>query len=299
MGASSTSPVLSENPKNVLPFQGAIVTRGTQFLRSMRLRQLPSLFSVLAGAVILFAGVVPKADAQVLVYFNFENGAIGPPNIVDFDSDQTPAAGGDNPGGGIQASTLMTNFTTGNFASVDGTLVNRTALDSDTANPGLGMGLVTTPSDNGHWVQFGVNGTAFASLVSTLSLSFAVNTQGNGFDMVTFSFSTTGTGGPFTPDGSQMITSGHGFQIITFAVPSIILSSTDAVLRLTFDGGTSSGNDLQTVIDNIKLTPEPATTASGVLAVVGLCWYRRRWLTRFLLLRRSAARTGRLHRTFG
>jgi hypothetical protein len=291
-GASNTSLAKREIREMSCSISGNCYKKNA-ILLSMRAHRFPSLFSALAGAFILFAGIVPKADAQVLVYFNFEDKPLG--SVVDFTSDQTPAAGGDNNGGGIQMSTLETNFSSSDIGSVPGTLINRTVGDSDIADPGIAMGINATPSENGHWIQFQVNGTAFSSF-SSLSLSFAINTQGNGFDTVAFSYSTTGPLGTFTPVGSHKITSGHGFQIITFAVPTVIETSTDAVLRLTFTGGTSSGTDLQTVIDNIQLTPEPATTASGTLAVVGLCWYRRRWLTRFLLLRRS---TGRLHRTLG
>src|SRR5215469_3493315 len=136
-------------------------------LPSMRVHRFPSLFSALAGAFILFGGIVPKVDAQVLVYFNFEDKPLG--SAVDFTSDQTPAAGGDNPGGGIQMSTLETTFSPSDIGSVDGTLLNRTVGDSDTANPGIGMGINATPAENGNYIQFMVNGTAFSGLVSTLS----------------------------------------------------------------------------------------------------------------------------------
>ena len=57
----------------------------------------------------------------------------------------------------------------------------------------------------------------------------------------------------------------------------------------TESGNNAHGND--TLIDNIQVTgegvpvPEPTTAISGVLAVVGLCWYQRRWLIRSLRLR--------------
>jgi hypothetical protein len=260
-------------------------------LRSMRLHRFRSLF-VVTGVLLLTAALAPKAHADVLVYFNFEDSTLGA--AFDPNSDNVPP-GGDNSGGGILAPVMLeTNLIT--TGSVAGTLLNRTALDSDTADPGLALGMSTTPADNTHWIQFHADTTSF----SNMSLSFAINTAGNGFNTVAFSFSTDG-GTVFSDPVSHFITSGHGFQIITFAVPVGANNQPDVIFRLTFNGGTSSGTDLETVIDNIRLdgTPEPATTASGALAVVGLCWYRRRWLTRFLLLRRSAGRTGRLHRTFG
>jgi hypothetical protein len=197
---------------------------------SMRAHRFPSLFSAFAGAFILFAGIVPKADAQVLVYFNFEDGTLG--STVDFQSDVVGPPD-NNPGGGIQGPvTLETNLTT--FASVDGTLLNRTAGDSDTNDPGLAMGMRTTPADNGHWIQFHADTTSF----SNLSLSFAINTSGNGFNTVAFSYSITGEMGTFIDAGSHGITSGHGFQIITFAVPTGAEGQPDVIFRLTFNGGT-------------------------------------------------------------
>ncbi len=224
---------------------------------------------ILAGALMLTAALAPKANAQsVLIYFNFEDSFLGGP--FDPASDDVPPLG-DNPGGGVQHSTLETNLTV--TATVAGTLVNRTAGDSDTANPGLAMGMRTTPVDNGGYVQFHANTTTF----SNMSLSFAINTQGNGFNTVQFSYI---IGGVETVVGSQFITSGGGFHVITFTVPVGAEGQPDVIFRLTFNGGTSNGNNLQTVIDNVQLNgtivPEPATVAGGLLGVLGLCWFQRR-----------------------
>ena len=63
----------------------------------------------------------------------------------------------------------------------------------------------------------------------------------------------------------------------------------DVIFRLTFDGGTSSGQNLQTIIDNIQLTgvPEPTTVAGGLLGVLALCWHQRRRLIRSVRFRRT------------
>jgi hypothetical protein len=241
----------------------------------VRSRTFRSLL-VVAGVFLLTAALAPKADADVLVYFNFEDATLDGPFDPAADVVGSPDF---NPGGGIQPSTLETNLTT--TGAVKGLLENRTAGDSDTADPGLALGMRTTPSDNGHWIQFGVNATT----LSNMSLSFAINTQGNGFNTVTFSYSIT-AGHPdnsFITVGSQFIASGST-QIITFTVPSAVDDQADVVLRLTFDGGTSMGNNLQTVIDNIQLTgvPEPATVGSGLLGVIGLFWHQRRRLRSLL-----------------
>jgi hypothetical protein len=241
-----------------------------------RSRTFRSLF-VVAGVFLLTAALAPKANATELIYFNFEDSTLGGPFDPNSDVVGTPDF---NPGGGIQLSTITTNLTV--TASVAGFLQNRTAGDIDTADPGLAMGMRTTPADNGHWIQFPVVATAF----SNMSLSFAINTSGNGFDTVAFSYSTDG-GTSFTAVGSHAIAS-SGVQIITFTVPSAVDGQSNVVLRLTFNGGTSMGNNLQTVIDNIQLTgvPEPTTVGGGLLGVIGLCWHQWRRRIHSVRLRR-------------
>src|SRR6476660_149428 len=244
-------------------------------VRSHALRSL----LVVAGVFLLTAALAPKANAQgVLIYFNFEDNPIGPG--YDHAADVQPAFGGDNPGGGVQNSTLIDSFIGAGTGTTPGTTVNRTAGDIDTGTL-RGLGLRTTPLDNGNFIQFGFNASAF----SNMSLSFAVNTSGNGFNSVVLQFSTNGV--TFVPAGTAAIPSGGGFNIITFAnLPAAIDGQPFVTLRLVFTGGTSSGNNLQTIIDNIQLTgvPEPTTVAGGLLGVLGLCWHQRRRLS-FLLPR--------------
>lgn len=235
---------------------------------------------ILAGVFLLTAAFAPTANAQnVLIYFNFEDNPIGAG--YDHQADVQPAFGGDNPGGGVQFSTLSDNFIGTGTGTTLGTTVNRTAGDIDTSTL-RALGLRTTPLDNGSWIQFGVNATAF----SNMSLSFAINTSGNGFNFVTLSYSTNG-GGTFTNFATQFIPAGGGFNAFTFAVPSAVDGQANVILRMTFTGGTSQGNNLQTIIDNIQLTgvPEPTTVAGGLLGVLGLCWHQRRRLR--LILPRS------------
>jgi hypothetical protein len=245
---------------------------------------------VLAGVFLFTAALAPKANAQnVLIYFNFEDATITtPPSPYDPASDDVPPLG-DNPGGGVQHSTIVDNFNVGPppaTGAVAGTLLNRTSGDIDIADPGVALGMRTTVADNGHWIQFPVNATLF----SAMSLSFAVDTVGNGFNTVQLSYSIT----PGHPDpsfvvvGSLPIFAAGGFHILTFAIPSAVNGQPDVILRLTFNGGFSSGNNLQTVIDNIQLVgvPEPTTVAGGLLGVLGLCWFQRRRLIRSVRFRR-------------
>lgn len=257
--------------------------RNFKKFRPMRSRTFRSLLLV-AGVFLFTAALAPKANAQnVLIYFNFEDVA---PNVGTYD-DQADVQGAPdfNPGGGVQLSTLSDNFGS-NKGTVAGTTVNRTFNDIDTSTL-RALGLRTTPVDNGHWIQFSFDATAF----SNMSLSFACNTAGNGFNSATLSYSTDG-GTTFHDIGSQPLLAGGGFNTVTFAnnpAFSAIDHAPSVILRLTFTGGTSSGNNLQTVIDNIQLTgvPEPTTVAGGLLGVLGLCWHQRRRLIRSVRFRRT------------
>jgi len=248
-----------------------------------RSRMFRSLF-VVAGMFLLTAALAPKANAQnVLIYFNFEDATITtPPSPYDPASDDVPPLG-DNPGGGVQHSTIVDNFNAGATGAVAGTTSNRTPLDIDTAPPQVALGMSTTPADNGHWIQFHANTTTF----SNMSLSFAINSAGNGFNNVQFSYL---IGGVETIVSSLAIAPGGGFHVLTFAVPAGAAGQPDVDFRLTFTGGTSSGQNLQTVIDNIQLTgvPEPTTVAGGLLGVLGLCWHQRRRLIRHVRFRRAS-----------
>jgi len=261
--------------------------------------KLRSLLGAIAGALLLTAALIPRANAQtVIVYFNFEDppGTFGRDARFDNFSDQTfalPAFGEDaNPGGGIQFSTLNL-VTTANASTAGGVLLNRTTLDSDPAAH-------VPPSFNGHALLLNdtINTTATLSftvdttLLKNLSLSFATDNNGNGYSTVALSYSING--GMSMPVGSQALT--NGVTLITFSNigPGDFLGTgtpQSTVFTLTFTGGRSNGNDRQTVIDNIQLggtvVPEPATVAGGLLGVLGLCWYQRRRLICCVSLRRT------------
>jgi hypothetical protein len=250
--------------------------------KTRRPRVLPfRLLLIVAGALLLMAALAPRANAIVLIYFNFEDAPAGGP--YDPASDDVPPLG-DNPGGGIQHSTITDNFLPDAAASVDGLLANRTAGDIDTAVPGHAIGFRATVLDNGHWIQFSLNASAYSSM----SLSFAVNSAGNGFNTVTLQFSTTGPGGPFAPVGTQGIAPGPT-QVKTFALPAGANFQPSLTLRLVWAGGTSNGNNLETVVDNIQLigVPEPTTVAGGLLGVLGLLWFQRRRLICCVRFRRT------------
>jgi hypothetical protein len=251
--------------------------------RWARSRTFRSLLFAVAGALLLLtAALAPSANATVLVYFNFEHTIVGgPPDFLS----RTIGLPDNNPGGGLVLTTILPIPPLINFAMVPGLLLNRTPGDSDTNVPGVGLGMRTTPADNGGALEFQVDTTFFQNM----SLSFAINTQGNGFNTVTANYSTDG-GGTFNLIGSSFIASG-GDQLISFVVPPGAEGQSNVIFQLVFTGGTSSGEDLQTVIDNIRLdgiaVPEPATLVGGLLGAFGLGWHQRRRLIRFVRLRRA------------
>jgi len=260
--------------------------------------KLRSLFLAVAGALLLTAALVPRANADcdtLLVYFNFEDGRLPTkspptPGVVDFTSDQTP----ENPGGGIQMSTLTTNYTAGQFDSHSSLIpigtTNQSAGDNDVPpkTPGIAVNFFNSQGNNNTYIQFAVNATFFTDM----SLSYAVNTNGNGFSTQTWNYSIDG-GATFTQ--FAQFTGLTGLQTLSAALPTGFPTSADnqpgLVIRIVFSGGQSNGQDDQTIIDNIQLTgcviPEPATVVGGLFGLCGLCWHQRRWLIRSLRLRRA------------
>src|SRR5436190_9016729 len=185
--------------------------------------KLRSLFLAVAGALLLTAALVPRANADcdtLLVYFNFEDGRLPgqhppTPGIVDFTSDQTP----ENPGGGIQMSTLTTNYTAGQFDSHSSLIpigtTNQSAGDNDVPpkTPGIAVNFFNSQGNNNTYIQFAVNATFFTDM----SLSYAVNTNGNGFSTQTWNYSIDG-GATFTQ--FAQFTGLTGLQTLSAALPT-------------------------------------------------------------------------------
>src|SRR5260370_15435001 len=103
-----------------------------------RSRPFRSLLVAVAGALALTGFIVPRADATVISYFNFEDGVITtrPPSIsLDLTPDNTVNDPGDeglagNPGGGVESSTsnltIAGNSTANFFAVTPGLSINAT-----------------------------------------------------------------------------------------------------------------------------------------------------------------------------
>ena len=241
--------------------------------------KLRSLFLALTGALILMAFIAPRANATLIVYFNFEDQAPPPSSPPPFNpgfdgvADVVPQ----NPGGGIQNSTLTmngyntTDFGTGPALAIAGT--NRTALDNDlTNNSALVMN--GTSKNNGAFLQFSVNTIG----LTQLSLSFAVDNNGNGFNTATHKYDTS-PGGTFTTTVATFTITTGSNQLLASPTFNVTPSAT-GTFRLVFSGGQSNGNNRETAIDNIQLNavPEPSTVAGGLLGACGICWHQRRRL---------------------
>ena len=239
--------------------------------RGLRFRSL----LLVAGALMLMSAFVPKADAQLLAYWNLENGIV----IGDPATDSLSVAPGQQIGLHCvfeQSPPLTALGTTGiplNVAPGD-------------LQPNLtGVGFFTTPGSFGRFTLVGVNTLGqFAGF----SLSFAVNTNGNGYHNIQFSYSLDHVN--FINAGPAVVI-GNGTSLVVIDLTGIaaINNQPSVDFRVTFTGGNSNGQNLQTQIDNIQLVavPEPATIAGGLLGVLGLCWHQRRRLIHSVRFRRT------------
>lgn len=250
--------------------------------------KLRSLFLAVAGALLLMAALAPRANATVIVYFNFEDGTLGEhhndPGIIDTAADVTGAPDF-NPGGGIQSSTLTIESSAA--ADTTGLLLNRTVGDIDTADPGQALALNKTSANDPTSICFTVNTT----FLSQLSLSFEINNAGNGYTSVALTYSVNG--GMDVTAGTLALTNSPD-QIYTFDGTNSTINDAagngivgkNVEFCLVFTGGQSNGANGETIIDNIVLggtvVPEPATVAGGLLGVIGLCWFQRRRISLIL-----------------
>ena len=238
-------------------------------------RSLPSrLILIVAGALMLSAAFAPRANAQLIAYFNFE-GPPTPPYPVNMMSDVPP---------GFVSTTLITNYTTADISAGPGIPRNVAPGDMD---PNLtSLGLRRSSLNNGR--DFDIQLFSAQGFFQNMTLSFATNGNGNGFTSVQLSYSTNG-GATFTAGPNALLTQRP--QIVSLAVPAGANNAPLLVLRLEFSGGQSNGNDIQTIVDNIQINgtivPEPTTIAGGLLGVLGLCWFQRRRLICCVRLRRT------------
>lgn len=244
-------------------------------LRKFKTRRPFRLLFILAGALLLLAAFAPSAKADVIAYFNFDDPPVSP-QVVDYTSEF-------DQGLGINT-TITTNYITADSSTVSpGLAANRLVADTD-----LNIGAA-------HLFRSGVNDPAnfdiplfsATGFFQDMTVSFGINVQGNGFELVTLFYSIDG-GATFINSGNSASLLTGGVQTITLAVPVAANNAPLLVLRLQFTGGQSNGVNDQDIIDNIliggTIVPEPTTIGGGLLGVLGLCWFQRRRL-RLLLPR--------------
>jgi hypothetical protein len=232
------------------------------------------LLLVVAGALLLLAAFAPSANASLIAYFNFED------TFPDLTSECPTCP---SPGPGFANTTITTSFNSMDFLNVAGLLANGAVGDMDPNNQALGM----SRNSANQGAHFDIPLFTPSGFFQNMTLTFAFARPGNGFSLVTLSFSTDG-GASFTTGPSAILTQGAGPFIASLPVPIAANNAPLLVLRLVFTGATSNGNNAELTIDNIQINgtivPEPATIAGGLFGVLGLCWFQRRRL-RLLLPR--------------
>ena len=247
-------------------------------LRSLR---LPSFLGITMGVLMLMAMAAPSAHAFLLTYYDFEDG--------NFSSDAP----------GLQPTTISftaSSYPGGNL-SVEGTVATPLGTSLNSVTPSTIMALdargnSTNPADQYCFMLGGLTTTG----KTDVTLSFAIMSQGNTGQFTTLNllYSTTGIAGAYTPLASDTTLQSYAtYTVLSFNASALTLGAVDGIsgsnlfFEFCFTGSTNNANGNNTFIDNIQVTavPEPSTYIGGLLGIVGLCWYQRRRLTRFLGLR--------------
>jgi CSLREA domain-containing protein len=206
-------------------------------------RALPfRLFLTLAGALLLMVAFAPRANADLIAYYNFE-GAATLPFPVNATSHAPAFFDGSDP---QHSSTLVaTNLSSADMSAEAGLPLNQTGSNTS------GLGFHKTASHSPADLDMPLSS---AHGFQDMTLSFAISNSGNGYSLVKFSYSTNG-GGLFTqfgPAGGVLIATSLG-QVISQSVPAAANNAPSLVLRIEFSGPQSNGADLQNVIDNIQV----------------------------------------------
>jgi len=256
-------------------------------LKTCSRRSLPfRLLVILAGAFLLLAAFAPYANADCpacIRFYDFE-APVTPPENVGLGSHMPALEQGE-----VAPFALL-------FQNDDGTPYNLNNLSAESAptvgNTNLPVGaqpnvitLGLHRSGTGH-LDIVMTFPSVAGIYDIQSVSFASRGSGNGFQNVTLQASLNG-GATWVnmsavtpiPTAITTIVLNNTLGVVTLGVPNLLI-------RLQFINGQSNGTDLQNLIDNIQvngtIVPEPATVASGLLGVLGLCWHQRRRLRSLL-----------------
>lgn len=251
---------------------------------NLRPLRLPSFLGITMGVLMLMATAAPSAHAafHLLTYYNFEDGNL---------SSEFPTFG--------EQATSITFDTT----SYPGGNIGVTAGVGTTLN-NLGEGTTTNSALDLRGNTHGTVATQYCFFLGGLTttdltdvtLSFAILSQGNGgqFTSMDLLYSTTGVAGTYTSFATD--TTLHTYTTYTklsFDVSALSggavndVSGSQLFFEFCFTGSTNNAFGNDTFIDNIQVTalPEPSTYIGGLLGIIGICWYQRRWFTRFLVSR--------------
>jgi len=238
---------------------------------------------ILAGALALLAAFSPRANADLIRFYDFE-GTATPPYPVNLQSHAPALETG-------PTTTLVLRDENNNPYPTANTLV-APPLNLNLP-PGAGPNLVSLGVNHSHEHDLNVDIPLISSqgIYDVTSVSFAYASNGNGYAAVQLQISTNG-GLTFSNIGGVIALPSTPGAVITINIPAgTTLNINNLVLRLSFTGGASNGANLQFQLDNIQIggtiVPEPATVAAGLLGVLGLCWFQRRRLIRSLRFGRT------------
>jgi hypothetical protein len=247
--------------------------------RNLRFR----LLLILASVLTLLAAFASSAKADLIALWNFEDQTVDPPYPVNMTS---------SPLGFVQNVQLLTSWDPTNTSDVTpGLLQNLLPPDAPPSVHALGLSRSFANTANPPGGTFDMQLFSPAGFFQNMTLSFAINAQGNGVTGANIYYSTDG-GGTFTLINAAVIPiPNSGTIVISQAIPALANNQNLLVLRIALLGGQSNGLDLQNEMDNIRvdgtIVPEPATVAGGLLGVLGLCWFQRRRLIRSVRFRRT------------
>jgi len=249
-------------------------------LKTCSRRGLPlRLLVIVAGALLLLTAFAPRAKADLIAYYNFEDGTPGGGGPPDFTSEGEIAFFGVGSIRGDRPITTNLTLSARSISSTDTTnrAPNALTTATDPDPPLLAMGLTRSGANSP--ANFDINLNTAQGFFSNIAVSFAINAQGNGYTAANIFFSTDG-GNNFTIVSTTALPNSGTITVSSGVFPSAANNTPLLTIRIQLTGGQSNGVDLQNVVDNITIggtiVPEPATVAGALLGVLGLCWHQRR-----------------------
>ncbi len=221
------------------------------------------------AAAIVAAAAGTASATDLIAYWNFNDsipgvsGNLGVLNPAGFNADA---------GAGVVTTNFSINTDVNNVNGDLGTFSGST-INALFGDPSGGALSVRGEANNGNWIQFEFD----ASLYTDVSISWAGRGTGTGF------------GSPDAPNTIQWSTDGvnftsfatyqsrqTSFQLYDFAVGNSLDLASNAIIRIVFDGATSTAGNNR--LDNVQIvgTLIPTPGAAGLLGLAGLAAIRRR-----------------------